>query len=94
MEVGEDEGCCWPADLPPLSLRGRAPSGLLSLLVTLTGRAESLPEYRDRNIRVVGWKVPLRDLTGLPRAGAGWEALDVPLGADVPARGWRRGSPT
>lgn len=79
----------------PFPLGGQAPSRTaVPALVTVTARAEPLPEYGDRRVRVAGVGGASTRPYKFPReAGWRWRALDLPLGADVPVPGWRRGSP-
>lgn len=90
MGIWGDEGGCWLANilLGP-SEAGRAPGLLSPAQVTLTGRAELLPEYGDPGVRVAGvggasprpYKIPPRE------AGWGWWTWTCRPG------GWRRVSP-
>lgn len=79
----------------PFSLGGQAPSRTaVPALVTVTEQAEPLPEYGDRGVRVAGMGgASTRPYKSPREAGWGWGALDLPLSADVPVPGWRRGSP-
>lgn len=79
----------------PFSLGGQAPSRTaVPALVTVTEQAEPLPENGDRGVRVAGMGgASTRPYKSPREAGWGWGALDLPLGADVPVPGWRRGSP-